>query len=187
MNRERLVLDPPPEHDAPTCPNCGKANVSTQEVRQTFTYGERSDATELTVSVPRRECNNCGFQYFDDEAERIRHRAVCAHLGVLPPDEIVAIRTQYGMSQAAFAKLTGLGEASLSRWENGTIVQGYANDRYLRLLQLAHNVAFLEKLARGDLQRKTVGVPDSSIKFRALQLSPSLLKDQAGFHLRRAG
>ena len=30
--------------------------------------------------------------------------------------------------------MTGLGEASLNRWENGLAVQTHANDRYLRLL-----------------------------------------------------
>lgn len=40
------------------------------------------------------------------------------------------------MTRAAFAELTGFGEATLNRWENGAVVQNQANDRYLRLLAL---------------------------------------------------
>ena len=38
------------------------------------------------------------------------------------------------MTRAAFTRVTGLGEATLNRWENGIMIQTLANDRYLRLL-----------------------------------------------------
>ena len=41
--------------------------------------------------------------------------------------EPVPIRT-------AFARLTGLGEAALARWERGEVIQKTSNDRFLRLL-----------------------------------------------------
>ena len=44
------------------------------------------------------------------------------------------------MSRADFSRLTGLGEATLNRWENGILIQNAANDRYLRLLKDANNV-----------------------------------------------
>ena len=44
----------------------------------------------------------------------IRHEAVCRHLGVLAPGEIRALRREHGMSRAAFARLTGFGEATLA-------------------------------------------------------------------------
>jgi hypothetical protein len=43
--------------------------------------------------------------------------------------------------------LTGFGEATISRWERGRLLQNRANDRYLRLLaERPENVQFLESL-----------------------------------------
>ena len=63
-------------------------------------------------------------------------KAVCQHLGVLSPVEVRGIRKRYEMNRSEFAQVTGLGEATLNRWENGTLVQNRANDRYLRLLAI---------------------------------------------------
>lgn len=38
---------------------------------------------ELTVDVPVRRCEACDFEYLDDEAEQLKHGAICRHLGVL--------------------------------------------------------------------------------------------------------
>ena len=100
----------------------------------TFTYGLGADAAELTVTLPVHVCPSCGLEFLDDEAETLKHEAVCAHLGVLSPKEIRGIREMHGMSRAAFSKVTGLDEETLNRWENGTLIQSAANDRYLRLL-----------------------------------------------------
>ena len=103
---------------------------------------------ELTVDVPVRRCEACDFEYLDDEAERLKHGAICRHLGVLSPDEIRHIRKELGMTRAKFAQVTGFGEASLNRWENGLTIQTHANDRYLRLLA-AHpgNIQYIKKFA----------------------------------------
>ena len=65
------------------------------------------------------------------------HEAVCEELGLLTPKEITFIRKNlYHMSSMKeFAKLTGLGSASLQRWESGSSMQNPANDKYLRLLR----------------------------------------------------
>ena len=86
------------------------------------------------VNVPVRRCGACGFEYLDQSAERLRHDAVCHHLGVLPPSEVRLIREGYGMTRARFARMTGFGKASLDCWENGLTIQTRANDRRLRLL-----------------------------------------------------
>ena len=55
------------------------------------------------------------------------------------------------MTRAAFAQATGLGEASLNRWENGVLVQNAANDRYLRLLAIPEVMSRLNDLLARDL------------------------------------
>jgi putative zinc finger/helix-turn-helix YgiT family protein len=77
----------------------------------------------------------------------ISHKAICKVLGLLTPDEIRAVRDRLAMSQVEFSKLTGFGEATISRWERGRLLQNRANDRYLRLLaERPENVQFLESL-----------------------------------------
>jgi len=53
---------------------------------------------------------------------------------VLTPEEVKSVRNYYKMTRSRFAELTGLGEATLARWEAGAVIQNRGNDRYLRLL-----------------------------------------------------
>ena len=118
----------------PACPTCGDTRITTSWNRHAFGYGTGDSFVELTVSVPARPCDACEFEYLDEAAERLKHEAVCRHLGVLSPAEICRIREDPRMTLAKFAQVTGLGEATLNRWENGLAVQARTNDRHLRLL-----------------------------------------------------
>lgn len=117
------------------CAQCGTTPVATSWTDDALVWGSGDSAVTLPVRIPFRSCRSCEFTYLDDEAEDIRHNAVCRHLGVLTPAEIRGIREAYGMSQADFARATGLGEATVGRWENGLVIQNVANDLYLRLLR----------------------------------------------------
>jgi putative zinc finger/helix-turn-helix YgiT family protein len=103
--------------------------------RHTFRYGAGESAADLTVDLPVRRCGVCGFEFLDSESERIKLEAICEHLGVLSPSGIRCIRERYGMTQAKFAEVTGLGTATLVRWENGAMNHTRAYDRYIRLLE----------------------------------------------------
>ena len=119
-----------------TCPICGEAGVVTYDHHDTFEYGSGEAAVTLQVELPIRRCEACDFEFLDQEGERLKHEAVCRHLGVLTSAEIRQIRKRYGMTRSSFAEFTGLGEATLNRWENGVLIQNRANDRYLRLLAM---------------------------------------------------
>lgn len=47
------------------------------------------------------------------------------------------------MTRAQFSEITGLGEATLARWEAGAVIQNRANDRYLRLLKIGSTMTQL--------------------------------------------
>ena len=119
-----------------TCPICGEAQVTTYIHDDTLEYGSGKLAAKLQVKLPVRRCDSCDFEYLDHEGERVKHEAVCRHLGVLTSGEIRRIREQYEMTRLSFSQVTGLGEATLNRWENGVLIQNRANDRYLRLLAM---------------------------------------------------
>jgi DNA-binding transcriptional regulator YiaG len=65
----------------------------------------------------------------------------------MTPREVEAVRAGLGMTRAAFADLTRLGEASLARWEKGRLIQNPANDQLLYLLRFSENVERLRSRA----------------------------------------
>ena len=111
--------------------------------------------------------------------------AVCQHLGVLSPNEIRSIRQSCRMSRSRFAQLTGLGEASLNRWENGLNIQSLAYDRYLRLLADPDTMSTLETIV-SDLTGSAARVNVKS-RFRYVdEADDRLLEEKSNFKLRMA-
>ncbi len=167
------------------CPLCGSEGITTSQHRHSFYYGSGESAVELTVTLPVRRCDTCEFEYLDEVAERVKHEAVCEHFGVLSPGEIRHIRDYHRMTRAKFAQVTGLGEASLNRWENGINIQTQANDRYLRLLALPQNMRYLEDLAASDSLSPSISVPVQK-RFRVLDLTHAKREEGRSFQLRKA-
>ncbi len=168
----------------PACPICGDTGITTSWNHHSFDYGTGDSTVELTVSVPVHRCYACEFEYLDEAAERLKHEAVCRHLGVLPPADIRRIRENLRMTRAQFAQVTGLGEASLNRWENGLTVQTHANDRYLRLLACPGIIRRLQELVDIESPSQPV-VASLEYRFRTLEVTDVLRKEQESFRLRK--
>ena len=139
------------------CPMCGSTNVDVRSQVERFVYGDGSEAVELKAIVPAHRCFDCGFNFSAEAAETARHAAVCRHLGLMSPEEIVQIRSRYGLSRAELARITGIGDASLSRWENGVIIQNLANDNLLYLMSWPDNLMRLQ--TKGVRQREVSNRP----------------------------
>ncbi len=169
------------EQAPPTCFACDAA-VRTEWRDHTFTYGSNESAVELCARIPVEVCIECGTGSLGHEAEVLLHEAVCAHHGVLTPAEVRAIRERHSLSRAAFAEVSGLGEATLHRWENGLLIQNRANDRYLRLLESGENLCRL----RQAVARSEVAAPSWRPSFRVLVDVTALQPEQAGYRLRPA-
>jgi hypothetical protein len=65
------------------CANCGSPRVTTTQVDDEFDYGEGPSMVSLQVRVPLRTCQNCGFQFLDEEAEDLRHEVIAEHRAAL--------------------------------------------------------------------------------------------------------
>lgn len=168
-----------------SCPVCGENRVTTLFHRERFEYGSGDAAVGLFVDLPVRICKACGFEFLDHEGERLKHEAVCRHLGVLTSAEILAVRERYGMTRSSFANVTGLGEATLNRWENGVVIQNLANDRYLRLLSIPHVMSTLNELViRQDTEHEEI--TEKGHQFRVIKVTDTQRRQQASFRLRRA-
>ena len=102
---------------------CGMCDVgalleSMQE--QKFQYGPEPDGVMLSAVVPVVTCSGCGFSYTDYRGERLRHDAVCAHLGVLTLKEIE--EALGGAADSEVAAACGLPEEQVHRIRSGLIV-----------------------------------------------------------------
>ena len=170
------------------CPSCDSGAVETFDHLDTFKYGSDESAASLQVKLPIRRCTSCAFEFLDDEGHQLKHEAVCRHLGVLSPREVLAVRERHGMTRAEFAQVTGLGEATLNRWENGAVVQNRANDRYLRLVETPWIMDRLQGLSTpepANLQEPVI----HGRRFPALEASNRMgqkRREQEGFQLRLA-
>lgn len=130
------------------CEFCDGTGIVRNIESQTFQYGSGSESADITVKVPVYYCRDCDLAFSGDEAEEIRHDAVCEHLGRLTPRCIREIREINGLTQAQLAEITGFGVASVKRWETGNIIQNLSADRFLRLLGVSSNIALLRALDR---------------------------------------
>jgi putative zinc finger/helix-turn-helix YgiT family protein len=134
----------------------------------------------LNCNIPVFVCNRCGCEWTGSDAEDARQIAVCRHLGRLTPDEVRRTRERSRLSQAEFSRITGFGEASLSRWETGAQVQSASSDRLLRLINAdMRNLHRLKEIAMGQ---DFAGDP----KLRIIAITPELRARQAAFQLQRA-
>ena len=160
-------------HNPEICALCGSVAATTVMTDHEFDYRHGGKMVTLNVSVPVTECSACDEAYFCEGAEELKHEAVCNYLGRLTPREIVELRQRLNMSQAQLATMTGIGVASIKRWETGVIIQNAALD-----LQLQN----LESTIKGELQSPWAGnfrTPFSEgTKRRALKFALRPIRDQ---------
>jgi len=118
---------------AEECPDCGKKAVW-QAVTRVLPQEFRGHT--LNVETACQECSHCGFRLLTDaQMDRLRKSTLKAYqeeAELLTGEEITEARNRMGWSQAELATHSGLGSASIKRWELGLIVQTEANDAALR-------------------------------------------------------
>jgi putative zinc finger/helix-turn-helix YgiT family protein len=116
------------------CPNCHKEvsfTIKKEQVKRIVL------GIEVQVQLENPYCNECGSLLDVPAIERRNSIIVCdayrMKTGLLTSEEIIHIRTKYGLTAVAFSKLIGAGEKTITRYENGSI-QDATHDRIIRLL-----------------------------------------------------
>jgi putative zinc finger/helix-turn-helix YgiT family protein len=102
---------------------------------QQFAFRDGERDVLLTAEVPVYTCHECGEQFLGENGEIAQHETVCHYLGRMSPREIRALRKSLGMTQQTLAEATGIGVASIKRWEAGKLIQSAAMDHTLRALK----------------------------------------------------
>ena len=119
------------------CAECGGELVSVCTPLEEEIRGERYTVYGIT----RYECQKCHEYEIDaSEEERLSAelwRQYRQRHGMLSPHEIRGLREARHLSQAEFGKLVGANIQTVSRWENGRVIQ---DERANRLMVLMRDV-----------------------------------------------
>lgn len=175
--------------EAFVCPDCDGKIAKTDYVKDRFDYGVGTSHVVLSVTVPVEVCQECGAHHNTDRGDQIRHDAICQHLGLLPPAEVKRIRIRATMSRERFAEVSGIGSASLARWESGQLIQSKSQDNLLRLLESSTNLQFLQERLIGQ-NEPIAAYEDRQLNIRMKSLGGSKLTSAINasekFQLRKA-
>lgn len=118
----------------PKCHGCGRPfqrRIAPAHVERMKYDGGRHEV--LIEGMPRWQCDDCRITVTDDDSDTVVQDCLRRHIGLLTAAEIREARTALGLTQTRLAELIGCAAESLSRWENGAILQSRAYDRLLRL------------------------------------------------------
>lgn len=133
------------------CPHC-EAMRNIEVVREHETMKIRGE--EVYFESEHMVCTTCGKDFADldqmdadVEAARAVYRA---RHGIIGPEEIVAMRASYDVSQKSFAKLLDIGELTINSYEQGVIPSG-AHNSLLRLVSIPENFLRLYKTNKDRL------------------------------------
>lgn len=125
------------------CPACGKESewMIVDHPVELSVRGEK-----ITVGAEFLRCPECGAEYEDLNSEIdpyvLAYNEYRRRKGMVQPEEIKTFRKRYGLTQKELSRLLGLGDITLSRYENGSL-QDEVHDNLLRLAMQPQNLSRL--------------------------------------------
>lgn len=137
------------------CEKCKTFNETrVKKVKEEYPVKNENVVIEADV----RYCAICGEELWDNEFDEANlkkaYELFKERNGLLSSDQIKSIRNKYDLSQSTFARLLGVGEKTITRYENGAI-QDKVQDNIIRLMD---DVVTFEKLLK--LNKKELGAKE---------------------------
>jgi HTH-type transcriptional regulator/antitoxin MqsA len=129
-----------------TCGVCSGPAVLERDIRTI-----RIDGRSTAVEDEFYRCTSCGEELYLPGMMDVVMRRATARIreedGLLTPEQVLAVRQKYGLTQPDFERLLGVGTNTVVRWERGTVPQNSAADSLLRLIdRFPENARFLGEL-----------------------------------------
>lgn len=116
------------------CPVCGKITPWNESMKDNvFTIrGEK-----IQVEGPVLSCTVCQTEFedmgSDSDPYSMAYKKFRTNRGMIQPEEIKKFRRKYNLTQKELSELLGIGEITISRYENGAL-QDDAHDRLLKFI-----------------------------------------------------
>lgn len=122
------------------CQFCGHPLETIKD--QPYEYSECG----LNVTLPgitQYRCHQCGEEFSAIPSPQKLHKVIGIEIcrnkeALLKPDEIVFLRKELRLKAKELARILGVSESDVSRWENGKAEIGEGNDRLLRSIFLSY-------------------------------------------------
>src|ERR1022692_1383057 len=115
------------------CRECGQIAVYSNIVSHTVEIEHDARVYKTVVKgLVTPQCRNCGAIFPDADANRQITLEFLRQARLLTPQEIRRDREALGLTQKQFARILGVAEATVSRWETGAQIQQRSLDNLLR-------------------------------------------------------
>lgn len=125
------------------CHICGDPLVTIKD--QPYEYTECGLNVTL-LGITQYTCHGCGEEFAAIPSPQKLHRIIGIEIcrnkkALLQPKEIVFLRKELRLKAKELAKVLGVSDSVVSRWENGKADIGEGNDRLLRSIFLSYALA----------------------------------------------
>ncbi len=114
---------------------------------------------KISINSEVTYCKNCGSKVWnetlDDNNLKKAYNTYKQNHNLLTSNQIKAIREKYQLTQVTFAKILGLGEKTIARYENGAI-QDLAQNNLIVLIQNINNFEELYNKAKPRLNSEEI-------------------------------
>jgi putative zinc finger/helix-turn-helix YgiT family protein len=127
---------PRKERDRPfpwTCGNCLKDEVYPETMP--YAIDVKHDGQLYHLEIPEiriPKCRACGELIFSNSEDDQILQALRARVRLLTPEQIRGGRQALGLKSKEIAEKLGVAPETMSRWENGGLIQSRAMDNFLR-------------------------------------------------------
>lgn len=140
------------------CYHCDKmVDFEIKEINENTKVSEKG--IPVSVKVKRAYCKHCGtvvpYEKIDYEADRLVYDEYKRKVGLLTSQEIKEIRLLRNLSQRELSLMLGLGEKTITRYENGAI-QDRAYDILLRLIKDNRGYRLIKKINKTSKQKENI-------------------------------
>ena len=157
-----------------TCPSCGEATL--QPVKRDY-IAPIGEGQKLRIpNIEMDVCDKCGEEILSLEAAREVDSAIAEYTDRLNPDDLTAIREDFGVDKTEMSEVLGLGGKTYLRWEQGNQYPSRSMGYYLRVLRDFPD-AFEWLRSRGWRGRNRVATSERTLLAEMQHRSPALAND----------
>ena len=165
------------------CECCAKeVNTSIKEVKEAYQVKD----IEIVIQSQIRFCVQCNTDLWDDglDDENLKkaYQKYRDLKGLLQPEEIKAIRLKYNLTQAAFSKILGFGEKTITRYENGAL-QDVAQNNLILLIKDPKNFNKLWQKNKHLLSKQEIEKYESLSLSDTIKLNPQIIQCAKNNHI----
>lgn len=155
------------------CPICGneKDFIVKEEKEEIVVKGEK-----IEIKSQITYCEKCHNKVWnselDDKNLKKAYEIYKERNNLLQSSQIKEIRNQYNISQSTFSKILGVGEKTITRYENGTI-QDVALNNLIFLAENTNNFETLYNNAKDRLSTEEINQIDKMLQLKKVKVFSS--------------